>query len=290
MILLDYNTVRPPWHLPPYPKYHTGPYLEEYFYKRYIQERQLFSRTLIPIFWTSCYLQGINVQPYIDALPKDGKYFTVSQHDDAIKEILPEDTISFCAGGNNGGIPIPLICSPIPQQYIDTRSIFEILEFNEGYLGSFVGSNTHPVRKKMVECLQNIEHFKIITNEWSFDIKTKNQDDFFNITSKSLFTLCPRGYGAQSFRLYEAIQLGSVPVYIHDDNKWLPFGDIIDWDSFSVCVHEKDIQDIPEILNSFTPEKYLDMRDTGRCIYNEYFTLDKVYNQIYKKLHEDNNS
>ena len=35
----------------------------------------------------------------------------------------------------------------------------------------------------------------------------------------SLFSLCPRGYGPTSFRLYESIQLGSIPVYIAEDDE-----------------------------------------------------------------------
>lgn len=283
--MIDFKNVRPKWHLPPYPPYHTGLYLEEYFYKRYIEQKQLFDltgRTLIPIFWTTCYLQGIDVQPYVDALPKDKKYFAVSQHDDAIKEKLPENTICFCAGGNGGGIPIPLICSPILNaEHIDPNE--------RDFICTFIGSLTHPVRQKMYDTL-NIEglyHFE--TKPWSFDIGQRSQDRFINITKRSLYTLCPRGYGAQSFRFYEALQLGSVPIYIHDDNKWLPFEDKIDYSSFSIVIHEKDINLLSNVIENIDRNEYQKMYETGQKIYNKYFTLEEVGRQIYNHLNEQAN-
>ena len=79
------------------------------------------------------------IQPYLDALP-DTKYFTVSQHDDAVAEKLPPGTISFEGGGNGNGIPLPLICSKLPSVKTDVdRDIF----------CSFVGSDTHPIRDRI---------------------------------------------------------------------------------------------------------------------------------------------
>ncbi len=43
------------------------------------------------------------------------------------------------------------------------------------------------------------------------------------VIERSNFTLAPRGFGATSFRMYEALQLGSVPIYIWDYDLALPF-------------------------------------------------------------------
>jgi len=279
--MIDFKNVRPEWHLPPYPPYHKGHYLEEYFLNKYIEEKKMWDdigRTLIPIYWTTCYLQGINVQPYIDALPRDRKYFTVSQHDDAIKEKLPEDTICFCAGGNSGGVPIPLICSPIPGiKHMDDPT-------DRDFICTFIGSLTHPVRQKMYDILKWEGMYYFDIKPWTFNINNTEQDKFIDITRRSLYTLCPRGYGAQSFRFYEALQLGSVPIYIHDDNKWLPFEDKINYSSFSIIIHEKNINMLTNIIENIDKNEYYSMYIKGQEIYKEYFTMFTVYYEIYNYL------
>ena len=121
---VNFKNLRVPADYPTYPPYHKGDYLEEYFYKFYKAHKDTFDETgytYIPVYWTSVYITGKNkelLQPYLNWLPKDKKYFTVSQHDDAVQEILPPGTIRFEAGGNKNGIPLPLICSPIEKSYI----------------------------------------------------------------------------------------------------------------------------------------------------------------------------
>lgn len=62
---------------------------------------------------------------------------------------------------------------------------------------------------------------------------------------QSKFALCPRGAGASSFRIYEAMQSGRAPVVIADD--WTPPRGP-DWDSFLIHIAESDIPRIPQIL------------------------------------------
>lgn len=277
MNVIDFRNVRRPWMRTPYPFYHEGDYLEEAMYRYYLEHRDTFKRTLIPIFWTTAYLDGINVQPYIDALPKDQSYFAVSQHDDAIKESLPPDTVVFSAGGNSGGIPIPLVCSPMPDVDVFPSK-------RHKYLASFVGSNTHPIRSKIIELYDNQPGFKIVYKPWAFEIDKASKELFPHVTRLSKFTLCPRGYGAQSFRTYEAMQLGSVPVYVHDDNVWLPFNEIVPWSEFSVLVHEKDLHNLKEILSSISDEQYNHMRARGRYMIDTYFNIPGVCKTIHTLL------
>ena len=62
---------------------------------------------------------------------------------------------------------------------------------------------------------------------------------------ESRFVLCPRGFGASSIRLFEAMQVGRVPVILSDD--WVePQGP--QWDRFSVRVPERRVAELPAIL------------------------------------------
>ena len=39
-------------------------------------------------------------------------------------------------------------------------------------------------------------------------------EDTFHIIERSNFTLTPRGHGSASWRMYETLQLGSIPIFI----------------------------------------------------------------------------
>jgi hypothetical protein len=282
---INFKNLRVPANYPTYPPYHTGKYLEEYFYDFYLLNKEKFDKTgytLIPAFWTNIYNTNINrhlVQTYLNALPKDQKYFTVSQHDDAVIEQLPDRTIQFSAGGLNGQIPIPLICSPIPEK-------LKINNTSKDYLCSFVGSlpPNADLRNSLYENLQNKEGVYFSKKQWWSPTVTEDRlNEFITTTQRSWFTLCPRGYGLQSFRFYEVLQLKSIPVFVYD-TEWFPFNDVIDWSTFCICIHKNEINKILDILNSISIRDRQAMIETGFKIYNEYFTLEKACEQILKKL------
>jgi len=277
---IDFKNLRPAADYPVYPPYHKGHYLEEHFYSFYKEHKNEFDKTgytLIPIFWTNVYITNKNVnlvQPYLDSLPI-GKYFTVSQHDDAVKEQLPIGTLSFEAGGNGNGIPIPLICSPIDEQktQLVQKDIF----------CSFVGSITHSIRTEIYNRYSNDSSSLILGKNWTSTVSEDSFNTFIDITKRSKFSLCPRGYGAQSFRLYEVLQLNTVPVVIYD-KEWFPFNDVIDWNSFCVTLHIDNIDKLKTILESVTDQQYEEMLQNGKRVYNKYFTMNGMSTRILQIL------
>jgi len=286
-MVINFKNLRVPASYPVYPPYHKGDYLEEYFYKFYKNNKSKFdeiNRTLIPIFWTNVYITGKNtelLQPYLDSLPRDKKYFTVSQHDDAVSQILPPDTISFEAGGNRNGVPIPLICSPIEKEHLNTtkKDIFC------SYVGS-ISNNAH-CRVKLYQTYSNDPDFYFSQPRyWTPSVPQDKFDEFINITKRSIFSLCPKGYGKQSFRLYEVIQLGSVPIFVYTD-KWFPFKKFINWDKFCVLIHENEIHSLKNKLLSYNKIDIKNMLAEGRKIYNEYFTMEGMSRGILKYLQNE---
>jgi len=279
-MIIDFKNLRPPANYPVYPPYHQGDYLEEYFYKFYKENKDKFDKTgytLIPIFWTNVYITNTNIeliQHYLNSLPP-GKYFTVSQHDDAVKEILPVGTLSFEAGGNGNGIPIPLICSPLAEEYKQPT--------DKEILCSFTGSITHNIRNKIYHRYSTDKDFILVGKNWTPSVSNNDLNNFINITKRSKFTLCPRGYGAQSFRLYEVLQLNSVPVIVYD-KEWFPFNNTIDWNSFCVLIHEDEIDSLKENLLSITEQEYEHMLKIGKQVYIEYFTMEGMSLNILRTL------
>jgi hypothetical protein len=258
-----------------YPFYHSGKYLEEYFLSFYKSREKEFPRKLIPIFWTDFYNKKKNVQNYLDSL-SDGSYFAVSQHDDAVRERLPNDTISFEAGGNGNGLPIPLICSPIPKKYLK--------RVEKDILCSFVGGKTHKVRGSLVDKLRGDERFFFRLNSWVPNIPLKNGELFFRTTLASKFALAPRGYGPTSFRLYEIFQLGAVPIYVWQGKKWLPFQDFIKWDDICISVHADDIEKIPTLVDGISEKEREKMVLEGKAVFDKFFTMRGMSETILKIL------
>ncbi len=116
---------------PTYPPYHEGAYIEEYFFNFFIKNLEKFTkgeRYFLPIWWTDLYIGNKHkdgtIQKYLDSLDKDLKYFTVTQHDNAIQENYNLDLLHYSAGGNKGDKWLPLCCSPIKNPQPKNRDIF----------------------------------------------------------------------------------------------------------------------------------------------------------------------
>lgn len=287
MVSMMPDELRPKSISPTYPPYHQGGYLEEYFYKRWNEEQISSSREYIDIFWTNIFCNAMfagdqykNIQAQLDKLlDNDKSYFTVSQFDDGPLEKFPEDTLIFSAGGNREGtniIPIPLICSPIPKELISNKE--------KTIFASFVGSrNTHPIRMDMCNHLQGKDGYTISAGNWSTTVPMDNFKKFVDITCSSKFALAPRGYGKQSFRLYEILQLGAVPVYVSDFH-YLPWMEELDWNDFCVPVNEDELDQIDDILKSIDDLEYQKLLENGQKVYEEYFSLEGMFQNIIKRL------
>jgi len=120
------------------------------------------------------------------------------------------------------------------------------------YLYSFLGSTkNHRVRGKVL-CLQDSRAFLKDSSQDSVQqvdgVRGNNKDRgilFRDVIANSKFVLCPRGIGVSSWRLFETMRAGRVPVVISD--QWAPpVGP--DWGSFCVFVRERDISTIPRLL------------------------------------------
>ncbi len=133
----------------------------------------------------------------------------------------------------------------------DSLDIFEPIE-DCRYLYSFIGSTkNHRVRRKVL-CLQDSRAFLKDSSQDSIQqadgVRGNNKDRgilFRDVMANSKFVLCPRGIGVSSWRLFETMRAGRVPVVISD--QWAPpIGP--DWGSFCVFVRERDVSTIPRLL------------------------------------------
>ena len=256
---------------PTYPSYHTGPYLEEMFVAH---GKKCGDRYLIPIFWTNAYKENKQalIQHKLNQLDPSKKYYCVCTHDDAPTEMLPPDTLVFGAGGNNAkAIPIPLVVSKIPY--------FE--KAKKDIRASFVGSYTHPIRGQMAH-YASPDFIISMQSQWSETITDDRFNAFEKVSSRSQQVLCPRGYGPTSYRLYEAFQYGAVPVYI-SDRFWLPWEDEVRWDDLIVKITPNQTPEIKSMLDNYDDKREA-MIEYASNIYEDYFSIEGVFNKILDKL------
>jgi hypothetical protein len=284
VVYLNEEYLRPKSLTPTYPPYHQGEYLEEYFYSHYQQLETKPEREYIDIFWSNIFCNKIwagkeypNLQGLLNnTLDENGKYFTVCQQDDGPFEDFPEDTMIFSAGGNRkkgNVIPIPLVCSSIP----------ETPKRSHKYFASFIGSNTYWVRTDMVKAFRGKDDCLVKAGNWNINVGEEKLNNFLHVMSASKFSLCPRGYGTTSFRLYESLQLNTVPVYISDDHA-LPWSDELDWEEFCVIIDDDHIGDTYNILNNISDDTYNEMLKKGQELYSNYFSLQGVFDNIIKRV------
>lgn len=72
-------------------------------------------------------------------------------------------------------------------------------------------------------------------------------DRYLGILQRSAFVVCPRGAGASSIRIFEAMQAGKCPVIVSDD--WVPPAGP-DWSACSIRVPESEVGRLPDILRA----------------------------------------
>ncbi len=246
-------------------------------------------RIYVPIQWYSYQINAnyakdlkkmLALKKFVFQLPTNKKYWTITQYADGVMGYggyFPLNNWRIFGAGGCGTDAIPLTCDK--HHYRGERKTIRC-----SFIGSF---NTHPIRYVMSDLLKKEKGFYIE------EVNTRQQDysdsykKFLGITEKSNFVLCPRGYGKTSFRLYEAMQLGCVPIYISDSH-WLPFKQYLDWNSFSMIVTPDRIKEIPEMVDGIISSgRYTEMRKSAVNVYNEYFTYEGCFKTIKRMLEEE---
>jgi len=268
-----------------YPPFSLKPF--EVFFYEYLKthpEYLKLKEKFIPIFWTEIYIKSFNnyiIDTKLNTLPSNQKYFTVIQHCSGIKNTIPINTNIYSMGSNIGSNKLINSYIPLPLTYYNPELFNSLINTPKDIFLSFIGSNTHPVRRNMVNFLNKKPGVYMKLTKWSNNIPKSDQDTFLNITARSIFTLAPRGFGITSFRLYEALNMGSIPIYI-SDIFWLPFQEKIDWKKLAILCTPKEIPSLYFKLRNIPYTKIQEMKDYYKSV-SHLFTYEGIANYIIEK-------
>lgn len=151
-------------------------------------------------------------------------------------------------------------------------------------LYSFMGARTHPVRDQVlalktdrgyVEDTSAVDYFRLEDTQVS-----EGKARYRAVVERTKFVLCPRGHGPSSFRLFETLASGRVPVVISDD--WLPpLGPA--WDECSVQVAEKDVLTLPLLLKD-REDDWQRLSEMARQVHAAFFADDVRFHHYVETL------
>ncbi|MEP7014315.1 MAG: exostosin family protein [Verrucomicrobiota bacterium] len=226
-----------------------------------------------------------------------GDYFdSVKQH--PLVKKFREKCFLFCS--NDFVIPLlPGIYASIERRWSSarTRSGFylgvfenEFVEFapptnDLKYLYSFIGNcDTAPIRRKLGRLVHprslyvdtSAEYPDFLYNKLTADQKRAYSFRYTEICKASKFILCPRGFGASSVRLFDAMRMGRVPVILSD--QWVPPAGP-KWEKFSLRLPEREFTSVPELLERHEPS-FIEMAKLARAQWEEWFSEGVCFHRV----------
>ncbi len=145
---------------------------------------------------------------------------------------------------------------------------------------SFIGADNAPVRRRLFRSTANWGLRPDVLVElaygWAKRGDATAERRFAETIARSRFVLCPRGIGTSTYRLYETMELGRVPVILSD--AWVPPAGP-PWESFAVRLSERSASELPRLLANYEPRAAA-MGRAARAAWEEWFAPDVQFHRM----------
>jgi hypothetical protein len=140
--------------------------------------------------------------------------------------------------------------------------------FSNNVSVGFCGDSNRPIRKEALSILKKsnikVNHDEIFSFfQNPYEDKKTGRDRFFKNLQENIFILTPRGCGNFSYRFYETMCFGRIPVFVNTDCV-LPFENLIDYKNEIVFVEENELDKLPEKIMEYCA-KYDLIERQKRC-------------------------
>jgi hypothetical protein len=139
-------------------------------------------------------------------------------------------------------LSLPAFCNDLK---IEEKKI--IREKNDLPTIGFCGAITHPIRKQIIEEINKLgfpTNFIVRDNFWGGDVwGSKVRSEYINNTLNSDIVICLRGAGNFSYRFYETLCLGRIPLVV-DTDLVFPFEDFINYNERIIKINNNKLENL----------------------------------------------
>lgn len=182
---------------------------------------------------------------------------------DTANKKIPENVTSIIANNINTANLERLSYLPMGRDFRSFEVFDAVLpssEKDELVYANF-SLNTHPIRPVLNEALKELDFVKREHMGGFLDYPI-SRTEFYKTLSKSKFVVCPRGNGIDTFRLWDSLYLGAIPIVVRE------------------AVFHESLIDLPILFL----DSYDDFKKLNREILEETYIrmLNREYN--YEKL------
>ena len=125
------------------------------------------------------------------------------------------------------------------------------------------------------------------------DAKRRVREEYLDNLAGSDYVLCIRGAGNFSYRFYETLAMGRVPLFVNTDCR-LPFDDEIDWRRHVVWVEQEELPRIGERLLRFhaalSADDYEQLQHGNRRLWEDFLRPTECYQRVLERAIEEHRS
>jgi hypothetical protein len=160
------------------------------------------------------------------------------------------------------------------EKYDDTRArALQALEGSPRVHANFVYRETYLGSVVMGSSVRDAARIQTIRRE------------FVDNLVGSDYALCCRGAGNYSYRLYEALSCGRIPLFVDTDAP-LPFDFLVDWKQYCVWVDRSELPYIGEKLADFhaglSPSGFVDLQHACRQFWEQFLSPQGFFGNFYR--------
>ena len=119
----------------------------------------------------------------------------------------------------------------------------------------------------------------------SSSLSISPRQQFVENMVNSDYVLCTRGGGNFSYRFYETLSCGRIPLFVNTDCS-LPFEQHIDWKKYCVWVEEEDLPHLGNIIREFharlSPQEFQDMQLACRKLWLDWLSPQGFFANFHR--------
>jgi hypothetical protein len=162
----------------------------------------------------------------------------------------------------------------------------EAIRYDPGFsdrkwLYSLFGEANSPIRKALLGRAHPRGLVRDTTGRhlWEMDSDQEREAftrDYAEAIRDSRFVLCPAGLGPLTYRLFETMEMGRVPVILSDE--WVPIQGPA-WNDFSLRIPEHRVADLESILDEHA-SRHEEMGRLARLAWEEWFDKRVCFHRL----------